>query len=337
MATSYPTSLQDLDATRGTAGQTLSNPSHVTHHTNEDDTIEALQAKVGVDSSAVTTSIDYKLTNASSSNPGHKHTLAQGATDVTATVTQVNYLNTATSDIQVQLDAKTLKSTLTTKGDIYAATAASTPARVAVGTDGQVLTADSASSAGVKWGSNGIPTQTGNAGKVLVTDGSNTSWENPEWDQLDDTTGGSATTITSATFSARKQLRFHVYISGFSGVANPFIRFNADTGNNYGWKLSENIGATATGSATDRIKLISAGTYTTPMYFVIDVTNDSTGVGKMATWQGVADNGTTTAPDIFSGGGKWNNTSAQITSITIGASANNISANSRIVTYGKKD
>lgn len=43
------------------------------------------------------------------------------------------------------------KATLTTKGDVIAATAASTPARVGVGTDGQVLTADAASVAGVKW------------------------------------------------------------------------------------------------------------------------------------------------------------------------------------------
>lgn len=49
------------------------------------------------------------------------------------------------------VSGKVAKSTLTTKGDIYAASAASTPARVAVGTDGQVLTADAASAAGVKW------------------------------------------------------------------------------------------------------------------------------------------------------------------------------------------
>lgn len=52
---------------------------------------------------------------------------------------------------QTALDAKTDKSTLTTKGDIYTATAASTPARQGVGTDGQVLTAASGQPTGLSW------------------------------------------------------------------------------------------------------------------------------------------------------------------------------------------
>jgi len=61
------------------------------------DSIEALEAKVGADSSAVATSLDYLVTNASSSNPGHKHTLAQGATDVTSSAAELNILDGVTA------------------------------------------------------------------------------------------------------------------------------------------------------------------------------------------------------------------------------------------------
>lgn len=172
MATSYPTSLQDLNATRGTNTDPLSSPNHVDHHALEDDTVEALQAKVGIDNSAVTTSIDYLLKNTSSSNPGHKHTLANGATDVTATATELNYVDGVTSNIQTQLDAKQARSTLTTKGDIYVATASATVARQGVGTDGYVLTADSTQTNGIKWAQVGTRFGgTGADGALSITSG----------------------------------------------------------------------------------------------------------------------------------------------------------------------
>lgn len=53
------------------------------------------------------------------------------------------------------------KSTFTTKGDIVAATAASTISRLGVGSNGQVLMADSTTATGLKWGT------AGGGGKVL--------------------------------------------------------------------------------------------------------------------------------------------------------------------------
>ena len=71
------------------------------------------------------------------------------------------------------------KSTVTTKGDIIAATASATVTRVAAGTNGYILTADSTQAAGIKWAAatDQLPSQTGNAGEYLKTDGTTATWE----------------------------------------------------------------------------------------------------------------------------------------------------------------
>ncbi|GEM_PF-2671116 len=75
------------------------------------------------------------------------------------------------------------RSTLTTKGDLYAATASATVARVGVGSNGQVLTADSGETAGVKWA-----TPSGGGGSIAVAHGYVTS--------------GDVTPQTTASFAA---------------------------------------------------------------------------------------------------------------------------------------
>ena len=61
MATNFPTSLDSL--TNPTSSDSLSSPSHSAQHANSNDAIEALQAKVGVDGSADTNSLDFKVNN----------------------------------------------------------------------------------------------------------------------------------------------------------------------------------------------------------------------------------------------------------------------------------
>jgi len=66
--------------------------------------------------------------------------LANASTALSAvSATELGYVDGVTSAIQTQLDAKTAKSTLTTTGDIYYASAANTPARLAIGSTDQVL------------------------------------------------------------------------------------------------------------------------------------------------------------------------------------------------------
>jgi len=67
MATNFPeTGLDSL--TNPTSTDTMASFSHLAQHANANDAIEALQAKVGVDGSAVTTSHDYKLSNVTGSD-----------------------------------------------------------------------------------------------------------------------------------------------------------------------------------------------------------------------------------------------------------------------------
>jgi len=72
MATNFPTS---LDSFTNPASTDLMNSVTVPHneqHANVNDAVEALQAKVGVDSSAVTTSLDYKVAQLEAGATGGK-------------------------------------------------------------------------------------------------------------------------------------------------------------------------------------------------------------------------------------------------------------------------
>lgn len=78
--------------------------------------------------------------------------LASGApAPAGVTTTELGFVDGVTSALQTQINAQIPKSTATTKGDLLVATGSATLVRQGVGTNGQVLTADSAEADGIKW------------------------------------------------------------------------------------------------------------------------------------------------------------------------------------------
>ena len=108
-------------------------------------------------------------------------------------------------------DPNAIQNTIVTaKGDLIGATAASTPARLGVGTNGQVLVADSTAATGLAWA-----TST-SGGMTLIS-----------------TTSLTGATVTLSSFTGYTDLQL-VVVGAYGANQSTFRgRFNADTGSNY--------------------------------------------------------------------------------------------------------
>lgn len=117
MSNVWPSALNNFPT--GSSSPTLLAAGHTDLHNK-------LETKIGVDNSAVVTSLDYLLKSTSSIDPGHKHTLVS-ITDVTASVAEVNvldgipatltatelgYMDGVTSAVQTQFNILTLSDAL---------------------------------------------------------------------------------------------------------------------------------------------------------------------------------------------------------------------------------
>lgn len=122
MSTNFPTSLDSFTNPQST--DTLSSVPHATQHQNHNDAITALETKVGVNGSAVTTTHDYKLSAVTGSNKA----LSSG----TSTQSVTN-LSLTTPSITIGSDAT---------GDMYYRNAGGAFTRLGIGTSGQILNVD---------------------------------------------------------------------------------------------------------------------------------------------------------------------------------------------------
>ena len=113
MTTNFPSSLDSFSNPSATDAMDSATVPHADQHANVNDAVEALQAKVGVDGSAVAGSLDYQVANQGLTLV-KTQTVGSGVSSVTVTdafsATFDNYeilmsggTQTATTDVKLKL------------------------------------------------------------------------------------------------------------------------------------------------------------------------------------------------------------------------------------------
>jgi len=134
---------------------------------------------------------------------------------------------------QTALDLKVDESLFDAKGDLLVASADNTPAKLTVGTNGYLLTANSAATNGVEWAAApvSLPSQTGNSGYYLTTNGTVASWGAlvvPITTGTATVSANTATTVDTTALSAFTSIEYMVSLKQGSKVRTSKVVVQTD-------------------------------------------------------------------------------------------------------------
>jgi len=216
--------------------QTFTNKTLTSPKINEDVAVTATATELNyVDgvTSAIQTQLDAKA-------PINAPTFTGTVSGITATMVGLgNVDNTSDANkpvstaTQTALDLKVDESLFDTKGDILVASADNTPAKLAVGTNGYLLTANSSATNGVEWAAApvSLPTQTDNGGKYLTTDGTTASWATlvvPIETGTATVTANTASTVDTTALSAFTSIEYMVSLKQGSKIRTSKVVVQTD-------------------------------------------------------------------------------------------------------------
>ena len=134
---------------------------------------------------------------------------------------------------QTALDLKVDESLFDAKGDLLVASADNTPAKLSVGTNGYLLTANSSATNGVEWAAApvSLPSQTGNGGYYLTTNGTSASWGAlvvPITTGTATVSANTATTVDTTALSAFTSIEYMVSLKQGSKVRTSKVVVQTD-------------------------------------------------------------------------------------------------------------
>ena len=188
----------------GTTGQILSKTSATdmafTWITNDVGDITAITATSPLTGGGTSGDVTIGILSGTTSNLG----AVQLSTSISSTSTSLAATASAVKSAYDLADAAIAKSIVDAKGDLITATAADTPARLAVGTNGQVLQADSTAATGLKWATAASPSFTTASSYVATIEStSSTTFTNLTTTQSVTLTTGTRTRARTRTGTRR--------------------------------------------------------------------------------------------------------------------------------------
>jgi len=152
------------------------------------------------------------------------------------------------------------------------------------------------------------------------------------------TLGTAGNTITVTLNRSVEYLHCRVDAKGRSAAALVYMRFNGDTGAAaYGWNMygiATNAVIDAQDSSDSELQLNGTTTGTVPFSADINITNFAD-TRKAVDWTAIGAEAIGTDMNRYSGGGTWNNTAAQITSVSFVTSAGNFTVGSHAWCEGR--